>query len=51
VCEILKRRGVPFVLTSGYADWAVPEEWRGRPQLRKPYMVHDLEAALLRALA
>lgn len=51
VCEILSRRGVPFVLTSGYADWGVPEEWRARPQLPKPYKVQDLEAALLRALS
>jgi DNA-binding NtrC family response regulator len=51
VCEILNRRGVPFVLTSGYADWAVPQEWAGRPQLPKPYKLQDLQAALLRALA
>ena len=51
ICEILSRRGVPFVLTSGYADWAVPEEWQSRPQLPKPYKIDDLEEALLRALA
>jgi DNA-binding NtrC family response regulator len=50
VCPILNRRGVPFVLTSGYADWAVPQEWAGRPQLPKPYKVKDLEVALLRAV-
>jgi CheY-like chemotaxis protein len=51
ICEILNRRGVPFVLTSGYAEWGVPAEWRDRPQLPKPYKVADLEAALLEALS
>lgn len=51
ICEILTRRSVPFVLTSGYADWSLPEEFEDRPQLPKPYNIEDLEKALLSALS
>jgi len=51
VCEILKRRSVPFVLTSGYADWSLPVEFRDQPQLPKPYNITDLRDALTQALA
>jgi DNA-binding NtrC family response regulator len=51
ICEILKGRGIPFVLTSGYADWAMPVEWMDRPQLPKPYKLEDVEVALLEILA
>jgi len=47
VCEILAGRAIPFVLTSGYADWPMPEKWRDRPQLPKPYKLKDVEAALM----
>ena len=48
ICDILASRGIPFVLTSGYADWSMPEKLRGRPQLPKPYTLGDVEAALQR---
>lgn len=37
VLRILEDRGVPFILTSGYADWTLPEEWQDRPRVHKPY--------------
>ena len=37
VLTILSDRGIPFVLTSGYASWAMPEAWEDRPRLPKPY--------------
>ena len=46
ICEILASRGIPFVLTSGYADWSVPEKLQGRPRLPKPYTLGDVESAL-----
>jgi len=46
LCELLEERGVPFVLTSGYADWTMPEKWRGRPRLQKPYTIDDVADAL-----
>lgn len=42
VMAILSDRAIPFLLTSGYANWAMPEEWQHRPRLPKPYS----EAAL-----
>jgi DNA-binding response OmpR family regulator len=50
ILTILKERNIPFLLTSGYADWSMPEEWRGRPRLAKPYgegELRDAMAALL----
>jgi CheY-like chemotaxis protein len=46
ICEILDARGIPFVFTSGYADWQLPEKWQERPRLQKPYTVDDVERAL-----
>ena len=47
VCDILDRRQVPFVFTSGYAGGVVPEKWQDRPRLPKPYTLGDVERALL----
>ena len=46
LCELLEARGVPFVFTSGYADWTMPDKWRDRPRLQKPYTVDQVEEAL-----
>lgn len=51
ICDILDGRGVPFVLTSGYADWPVPEKWAEVPQMPKPYKLEDVEAVLLKLFA
>ena len=46
LCETLAARKIPFVLTSGYADWHMPEKWRECPRLQKPYMIGQVEEAL-----
>ena len=46
LCELLDAKGVPFILTSGYADWQMPEKWESRPRLQKPYKLDDVEQAL-----
>ena len=46
LCDLLEAKGVPFLLTSGYADWQVPEQWRDRPRLQKPYTVDQIQQAL-----
>jgi CheY-like chemotaxis protein len=51
LCEALAAKGVPFVLTSGYADWQIPDKWEDRPRLQKPYTIDEVEAALAGALA
>ena len=51
LCELLDARGIPFVLTSGYADWHMPDKWQDRPRLQKPYTVDQVEEALSALLA
>jgi len=51
LCDVLERKGVPFILTSGYADWQIPEQWQDRPRLNKPYIIDQLDEALASLLA
>ena len=51
LCDDLEAQGVPFVLTSGYADWTMPDKWRDRPRLQKPYTIDDVRDALVDALS
>jgi CheY-like chemotaxis protein len=46
LCEMLEAKGVPFVFTSGYADWQMPDKWQERPRLQKPYTFEQIEQAL-----
>jgi CheY-like chemotaxis protein len=46
LCEMLQAKGLPFVFTSGYADWQMPEKWQDRPRLQKPYTLDQVEQAL-----
>lgn len=46
LCEMLDAKGIPFLFTSGYADWSMPEKWRERPRLAKPYTIDQVEEAL-----
>jgi CheY-like chemotaxis protein len=50
LCDLLAERNVPFVLTSGYADWHMPDEWTGRPRLQKPYTIDEVAEVLGAAL-
>ena len=42
VAEILMDRGIPFVLASGYGDWALPERLKGQSRLTKPFSSEEL---------
>lgn len=46
LCDALAAKSVPFVLTSGYADWQIPDKWQDRPRLTKPYTIDQVEEAL-----
>jgi len=46
LCEMLEARNVPFVFTSGYADWQMPSKWTDRKRLQKPYTISQIEEAL-----
>ena len=43
VAEHLLARGIPFVLASGYGDWALPENLQDQPRLTKPFSARDIE--------
>lgn len=44
VADILDARGIPLAFSSGYDDWALPEGFRGRQRLTKPFTGQELEA-------
>ncbi|MEY8839454.1 response regulator [Cribrihabitans sp. XS_ASV171] len=46
VAEALQKRGVPFVLLTGYDDRSLPENLRDVPRCDKPFDVHKLVSAL-----
>lgn len=46
VAKALRDRGIPFVLASGYGDWALPEAVQDQPRLTKPFTPRDLEAQI-----
>lgn len=50
ICEILAKRGIPFVLTSGFAHWDLRVKWADRPSLAKPYTLEDVQLALTELL-
>jgi two-component SAPR family response regulator len=43
VAEQLIKRGIPFVLASGYGDWALPPSLRDQRRLMKPFTAAALE--------
>jgi DNA-binding response OmpR family regulator len=50
MAEALAGKGVPFVFTTGYDESGLPDAWRGRPTLRKPFMMGEMAEALRKAL-
>jgi DNA-binding response OmpR family regulator len=42
VAEVLRRRDVPFVYSTGYSDAVVPEALKGAAHLEKPFRVEEL---------
>ena len=50
VAEALAERDVPFVFATGYGESGVPEAFRGRPALQKPFGMHDVARLLAQAV-
>jgi CheY-like chemotaxis protein len=46
VAEALIGKNVPFVFATGYGERGLPENYRGRPVLQKPFAREDLERVL-----
>jgi CheY-like chemotaxis protein len=43
VADSLVQRGIPFVFATGYGERGLPEQYRNRPILQKPFGKDDLE--------
>lgn len=50
VAAMLEARGVPFVFSTGYGEGGLPEAWRGRPTIQKPFTEAAVRDALLQTL-
>ena len=46
VAELLRARQIPFILASGYGDWALPEDLQGQARLTKPFTAQELESGV-----
>lgn len=43
VAKRLAARGIPFAFSTGYGRRSLPEQYRDRPTLQKPFRQRDLE--------
>ena len=43
VAEALAARGTPFVFATGYGEHGLPEQFRDRPTLKKPFQLDGLK--------
>lgn len=48
VAEALAERGVPFAFATGYGAGGLPDEWKSRPTLQKPFTAADVRVVLLK---
>ena len=46
VAEVLAGRGRPFIFATGYGAQGLPEEFRNRPTLQKPFQMETLAQVL-----
>ena len=46
VADALAAAGIPFILSTGAGGDSIPEAWRGRPTLSKPFTMDAVEKAL-----
>jgi CheY-like chemotaxis protein len=51
VADILAQRSKPFVFVTGYGEQSLPERYRDRPSLQKPFQTDQLERTLAELLA
>src|SRR5215468_2442996 len=51
VADALVARGTPFVFATGYGERGLPEPYRDRPMLKKPFQMDGLKEMLQNALA
>src|SRR6516165_8904702 len=42
VADLIKARNCPFIFATGYGSSGLPEEYRDRPSLQKPFQIETL---------
>ena len=50
IATALIEKGIPFAFSTGYGNAGLPEEWRSRPTLQKPFTQEQVGAVLRRAM-
>jgi DNA-binding response OmpR family regulator len=50
VADLIKARNRPFIFATGYGSSGLPEEYRDRPALQKPFQLETLGKAIDNAL-
>ena len=50
VAELIDLRNIPFVFATGYGSSGLPEEYRDRPALQKPFQIESLAQVIDTAL-
>jgi DNA-binding response OmpR family regulator len=50
VADVIKARNRPFIFATGYGSSGLPEEYRDRPALQKPFQLETLGKAIDNAL-
>ncbi|WP_375459595.1 response regulator [uncultured Enterovirga sp.] len=51
VVDVIARRGIRFLFSTGYGAAGIDGAWKDRPVLQKPFSQAELERALTAALA
>ena len=51
VAEMLAKRGVPFIFSTGYGVAGIDTVWKSRPVVQKPFTQRDLARALTTAFS
>jgi len=51
VAHTIEARKLPYIFTTGYGLQGIPEEFRGRPSLQKPFQMEALEQMIETALS
>ena len=50
VADVIRGRNRPFIFATGYGSSGLPEEYRDRPALQKPFQLETLGKAIEQAL-
>ena len=50
VADLIKARNRPFIFATGYGSSGLPEDYRDRPALQKPFQIETLSKAIDSAL-